>query len=214
MISAVSPQQFRAAVGSDGWRVLFDGANAFYRTASMVAGAALAAAIGALDGMADIDAVVVLEREGVNVRLSWFAGLTDRHVALARQITAAAAAGGAEPDVSRLQVVQVAVDALSKPAVMAFWQAALDYRPIGDEDLVDPRGRGPNFWFQDMDAPRTQRNCIHVDLSLPRDGAAARVEAALAAGGRLISDNDAPLSWALADPEGNELDIATHSDLE
>jgi 4a-hydroxytetrahydrobiopterin dehydratase len=23
-----------------------------------------------------------------------------------------------------------------------------------DEDLVDPRGRGPSFWFERMDGPR------------------------------------------------------------
>jgi 4a-hydroxytetrahydrobiopterin dehydratase len=28
-------------------------------------------------------------------------------------------------------------------------------------------------------------------------------------GGRLISDENAPTWWALADPEGNEVDVAT-----
>jgi 4a-hydroxytetrahydrobiopterin dehydratase len=60
-----------------------------------------------------------------------------------------------------------------------------------------------------MDAPRPQRNRIHVDLSLPHDQAEARVAAGLAAGGRLLSDAHAPMWWALADPEGNEIDIAT-----
>jgi 4a-hydroxytetrahydrobiopterin dehydratase len=34
------------------------------------------------------------------------------------------------------------------------------------------------------------------------------VKAALAAGGTLVSDAHAPMWWTLADPEGNELDIA------
>ena len=60
-----------------------------------------------------------------------------------------------------------------------------------------------------MDAPRPQRNRIHVDVWVPHDQAEARVAAALAAGGRLVSDTHAPAWWALADTEGNEADVAT-----
>jgi 4a-hydroxytetrahydrobiopterin dehydratase len=92
---------------------------------------------------------------------------------------------------------------------MPFWQAVLGYRKVGDEDLVDPQGRGPSFWFQQMDAPRPQRNRIHVDVAVPHDQAEARVAAAIAAGGHLVSDNHAPAWWTLADAEGNEADVAT-----
>jgi 4a-hydroxytetrahydrobiopterin dehydratase len=78
-----------------------------------------------------------------------------------------------------------------------------------DEDLVDPRGRGPSLWFQEMDAPRPQRNRIHVDVWVPHDQAETRVAAAIAAGGRLRSDEHAPEWWTLADAEGNEVDVAT-----
>lgn len=210
----ISPQQFRAADGVEDWRLLFDGAYAFYRTRSMAEGAALAGTIGALDGMADIEAAVDLRAEGVTVRLSWYSGLTKRHVSLAQQVSAASREAGAEPDVSRVQVVQVAVDALSKPEVVKFWRVVLDYRQLGSEDLIDPRGRGPMLWFQDMDAPRRQRNRIHIDVSLPRVEAEARLQAALAAGGTLVSDAHAPKWWTLADPEGNEVDIAAHTDLD
>jgi 4a-hydroxytetrahydrobiopterin dehydratase len=60
-----------------------------------------------------------------------------------------------------------------------------------------------------MDAPRPQRNRIHIDVSVPHDQAQARLEAALAAGGRLLSDAAAPAFWVLADPEGNEACITT-----
>ena len=214
MSTEISPQQFRAADGVEAWRLLFDGAYAFYRTRSMAEGAALAGTIGALDGMADMEAAVDLRTDGVTVRLSWYSGLTKRHVSLAQQVSAAAREAGAEPDVSRVQVVQVAVDALSKPEVVEFWRVVLDYRQIGPDDLVDPRGRGPMLWFQDMDSPRRQRNRIHVDVSLPRVQAEARLQAALAAGGTLVSDAHAPMWWTLADPEGNEVDIAAHTDLD
>ncbi|WP_245171080.1 VOC family protein [Streptomyces decoyicus] len=50
--------------------------------------------------------------------------------------------------------------------------------------------------------PATQR--VHVDVRVPYDQAEARTAAALAAGGRLVNDADAPSHWVLADAEGNE----------
>jgi hypothetical protein len=52
-----------------------------------------------------------------------------------------------------------------------------------------------------MDAPRPQRNRIHLDVSVPHDQAEARVAAALAAGGHLVTDQYAPAWWVLADAE-------------
>jgi 4a-hydroxytetrahydrobiopterin dehydratase len=60
-----------------------------------------------------------------------------------------------------------------------------------------------------MDAPRPQRNRMHIDVWVPHDQAEARVAAAIAAGGRLVTDAHAPMWWVLADPEGNEADVAT-----
>ena len=74
---------------------------------------------------------------------------------------------------------------------------------------ADPHGRGAPFWFQQMDAPRPQRNRVHLDIWVPYDQAEARVTAAIAAGGRLVSDEHAPEWWTLADSEGNEADVAT-----
>jgi 4a-hydroxytetrahydrobiopterin dehydratase len=88
----------------------------------------------------------------------------------------------------------------------------LGYQERGDtpdEDLVDPHGRGASIWFQRMDAPRPQRNRIHIDLWVPHDQAEARVAAALAMGGHLVTDQFAPTWWTLADAEGNEVDVAT-----
>jgi 4a-hydroxytetrahydrobiopterin dehydratase len=107
---------------------------------------------------------------------------------------------------------QVSIDALVSAEVMPFWRAVLGYEyraDSPDEDLVDPRDRGPSIWFQRMDAPRPQRNRMHIDVWVPHDQAEARVAAAIAAGGRLVTDEHAPMWWVLADPEGNEVDVAT-----
>jgi 4a-hydroxytetrahydrobiopterin dehydratase len=56
-----------------------------------------------------------------------------------------------------------------------------------------------------MDVPRTQRNRIHLDLTVPHDEAEARIGVALAAGGRLLDSSSARAFWIKADPEGNEV---------
>ncbi len=89
-----------------------------------------------------------------------------------------------------------------------FWRAALDYAQVGPSDFVDKNLIGPSMWIQQKgyEAPR---NRIHVDLSLPHDAAVARVDAILAAGGRMLGDKNAPAWWSLIDPEGNVVDVCT-----
>jgi hypothetical protein len=69
-----------------------------------------------------------------------------------------------------VQLVHIAIDTQSRAAIMPFWRVVLGYDPVGDEDLVDPFGRDPSFWFQQMAEPREQRNPIHIDISLPATG--------------------------------------------
>jgi 4a-hydroxytetrahydrobiopterin dehydratase len=44
---------------------------------------------------------------------------------------------------------------------------------------------------------------------VPHDQAEARIAAAIAAGGHLVTDKHAPSFWVLADAEGNEACVAT-----
>jgi 4a-hydroxytetrahydrobiopterin dehydratase len=106
-------------------------------------------------------------------------------------------------------MLEIAIDALDIALVRPFWKALLAYTdeawaPAPGDGLVDPLGQGPAIWFQQMDKPRPQRNRIHLDICVPPDEAPRRIQAALAAGGRLISDAEAPAFWVLADAEGNE----------
>ena len=116
-----------------------------------------------------------------------------------------------------VQALEVGIDALDIPAVRPFWRAVLAYVTESAENdptggLVDPLRGGPPVWFQQMDAPRPQRNRVHLDLTLPHDVAEERVAAALAAGGTLVSDAYARAFWVLADAEGNEVCICTWQD--
>ncbi|HJU03276.1 MAG TPA: VOC family protein [Actinomycetes bacterium] len=176
-------------------------------------------AIGELDGIEDRHPDLDLRHDGVYARLLTGTvesdGLGQRDLELARRISAVARELGLAADPAAVQTVQVSIDALVSKDVMPFWRAVLGYEyraDSPDEDLIDPRGRGASLWFQDMDAPRPQRNRIHIDVWVPHDHAEARVAAALAAGGRLVSDRFAPGWWTLADAEGNEVDVATWVD--
>jgi 4a-hydroxytetrahydrobiopterin dehydratase len=93
--------------------------------------------------------------------------------------------------------------------VLPSWQAVLGYVKESDDAIIDPAGKGPSFWFQQMDAPRPQRNRVHIDVVVPHDQARARIQATLAAGGTLRYDAEAPAFWVLADPEGNEACVCT-----
>jgi 4a-hydroxytetrahydrobiopterin dehydratase len=213
MVERITSQQFHAADGVEDWRVVFDGAKAFFSTGSFAKGVQLVEAIGALADAANHHPDVDLRYGGVLVRLFTheILGLSERDAALAAQISQAARDLGVSADPTPVQTVQIAIDALAVPEVLPFWCAVLGYDQVGDEDAVDRLGLGPNVWFQKMDAPRPQRNRIHVDVSVPRDQAERRIAGALAAGGRMVRDNG-PSWWTLADPEGNEVDVAPWPD--
>jgi 4a-hydroxytetrahydrobiopterin dehydratase len=133
-------------------------------------------------------------------------GVTQLDVELAHHVLAAARAVGAEvlPPPER---VEIGLDVVDPDAVKPFWRAALGYREQVDPDgseLQDPLGRGPVLWFQRMDPPRRERGRFHLDVYVPQGRARERVDACLAAGGRLVTDEFAPSWWVLADAEGNE----------
>jgi 4a-hydroxytetrahydrobiopterin dehydratase len=206
MTERISPSRFHEV----GWRVLRDDACTYFATGSFANGVELVEAIGELAAAVDRHPDIDLRREGVTVRLGSHGPLpTEENLALAERISTAARELGVPVDLDGLQTVQVAIDALVIPEVLPFWQAVLGYRKVADADLLDPRRSSPPFWFQQMDAPRPQRNRIHIDVWVPHDQAEARIAAAIAAGGRLVTDEHAPAWWTLADAEGNEVDVAT-----
>ena len=152
----------------------------------------------------DID----VRADGVTIRLREIDGMTQAHVVIAREISAAAHNLGLASDPTRMQTVQIAIDALEPAKVMPFWAAVLGHEEFGGEDVIDPQWRNFGIWFQQMDAPRPQRNRLHVDVSVPPDQVERRIKAAVAAGGRVLSEHP-PTWWTLSDPEGNEVDVTS-----
>ncbi|MBD5787744.1 4a-hydroxytetrahydrobiopterin dehydratase [Cellulosimicrobium terreum] len=211
----ITAREFHDSDGVEGWRVLLSTAQTLYRTGSFTAGVALVDAIGELAENANHHPDVDLRYGTVTVRLTSHdvGGLSRRDVDLARQISAAARELDLRADPGAVQELEIAVDALVGSDVQPFWRAVLGYDEGAPElpapAVADPTTHAPAFWFQQMDAPRPQRNRIHVDVIVPHDVAESRVTAAIAAGGHLVSDDRAPAFWVLADTEGNEACVCT-----
>jgi 4a-hydroxytetrahydrobiopterin dehydratase len=217
MTDRITPKQFHESEGAEDWRVVGDGACAYFPTGSFAAAARLVQAIGELPGVDEHFPDADVRADGVTVRLLTKAddyyGMSRRDVELAGQISAAARKLGLSADPSAVQSVLVIPGASVTADVMPFWQAVLGYERRADtpeEDLVDPRGRGPAFWFERMRETRPGGlGAIHIAVWVPHDEAEDRIAAALAAGGRMVRDRFAPSWWTLADKAGNEADIAT-----
>jgi 4a-hydroxytetrahydrobiopterin dehydratase len=217
MPDQITPSQFHEAYGTADWRVVAEGAVAFFRTESFEASARLVAAIAAIEGLDEHPPAVDVRHDGVTVRLIDatvdYMGMTTRELDRARLISDAAREAGATADPSSIQTITIIPGSPDRPSIMPFWQAALGYVPrpdSPDEDLIDRHDRGPAFWFEEMDEPRADGGgAIHLAIWVPPEAAEARVAAVLAAGGRMVRDEYAPAWWTLADPAGNEADIAT-----
>jgi 4a-hydroxytetrahydrobiopterin dehydratase len=217
MTEMITPKQFHEAEGVEEWRVVGDGACTFIRTGSFADAVRLVQAVSELPGLDDHLPFVDLRPDGVTVRLITMTeehyGMSTRDVELARQISAVARDLGLSGDPSAVQSLLVIPGAPNTAEVIPFWRAVLGYDPrpdTPDEDLVDPRERGPAFWFEPMDEPRADGGgAIHLAVWVPYEQAEARVAAALAAGGHMVRDEFAPAWWTLADAAGNKADVAT-----
>jgi len=210
-VEPITPQQFHDADGVDDWRVLYWGAHAFFRATSYAHAARLVAAVAELAAPTRHDPDVDLRREGVAVKLitRGIRNLSNRDIELARRISEVARDLGLDADPSALQIVQAAVASPPSADVMPFWTAVLGYvRPNGSH-LVDPLRRNPSFFLQPEERVAPGRGRMHIDVSVPHDQVHARIDAAIAAGGRMADDSFAPEWWTLADAENHGVDITT-----
>ena len=142
---------------------------------------------------------------------------------------------------------QLTVDCTDPDRMTKFWAVALGYRVPdvpdgfdswrsywrhvgvpddelndGDDRLVDPEGKGPAMWFQQVPEDKVVKNRLHLDLKVsggrqvPLETRKKRVDAEA---GRLVREGATILrvldeegldhyAVAMQDPEGNEFCIA------
>jgi len=221
--SQLTRQEVSDAVSPLGWRLVLGAVYTEVDVASLAQSAEVATIAAAGIGTDGQDRLTVdIRAERALLRLMPPLGglVTALEVRLARAVSEALASRGfttgpgSGDRAGMLQGIEIAIDAMDIGKVRPFWQAVTGYiGEVGPSDLtaglIDPMGRGPAIWFQQMDEPRPQRNRIHLDVDVPHDEGEARVLAAIAAGGTLLSDTRAPAFWVLADPEGNEACVCT-----
>jgi 4a-hydroxytetrahydrobiopterin dehydratase len=205
-------REFLSADGIDDWVILHGGPTAVFRVGSLQEAAQLAAAVAEVPGL-ERRTLLTAASDRLTVKLTremW--GTEAPHVEVARAISAVAREHGAAADRSAVQEVQLAVAAKPDAIDLGFWRAVLGYAPLHEDNCIDPLGMGSTVWMQEIDPGKTLRHAMHVDVSVARDQAEARMKAAVAAGGRVVDDSEAPASWILADRSGNKVCIAAWPD--
>jgi 4a-hydroxytetrahydrobiopterin dehydratase len=205
-------RDFLAADGVDDWVVLHGGAAAVFKVGSLIEATRLAEAVAEIPEV-EPGILMTVASERLTVRLTrdlW--QLEPRHVDIARAVSAIASAHGAGSDRSALQEIQLAVAAQPETADVGFWRAVLGYAPMAEDNAVDPLGHGSTVWIQELDSEKPLQHAMHVDVSVAREVAEQRLAAAVAAGGRIVDDSEAPRWWVISDRAGNRVCIAAWPD--
>lgn len=205
--------QVAAEEGLADWRMMFQTLETRFATADFATGLELVARIGAAAEELGHHPELDLRFPSLHVRLISrdVFGVTARDVELARRISALAAEAGVAADPAAVEVVELALDTADFAEVKPFWRAVLGYddHPLHDREVRDLAGTGPALWFQRTDAHDVPRQRFHLDVRVPPEVAGPRIDAALAAGGTLVSEEHAPAFTVLADAQGNKACITT-----
>ena len=199
--------------GLDDWRLLAQALHARFRTGDFVTGLAFVSAVTEAAEGANHHPDVTLTYPWVDLKLVSHdvSRVTQRDLDLARRISEIAREQDVSAEPSAVTEMELALDTADLAAVGPFWAALLtgSTDAFQGDDVVDPGGRVPLLWFQSTDAHETPRQRFHIDLWVPHDLAEERIAAAVAAGGRVVDDGNAPSFVVLADPEGNRACVCT-----
>jgi 4a-hydroxytetrahydrobiopterin dehydratase len=218
-----------AATDLTDWRKLAQGLHARYVVGDFGAAVRFVAAVGEAgealghhprvtmgDGYVDLKLVsedaLYRDDDGGEHVVDW---TTQRDVDLAQRITEIAADQAVRADPAAITTIELALDTAHAAKIAPVWSALLTGSTeahgrgtIGD-DVRDPTGRVPILWFQDTDEHETPRQRFHIDVWVPPEVAEQRIAAAVAAGGIIVDDSEAPSFTVIADQDGNKACVCT-----
>jgi 4a-hydroxytetrahydrobiopterin dehydratase len=202
-----------ADAGLDDWRLVLGVLRARFATDDFASAARLTQQVGEAAEAANHHPDLDLRWGRLDVAMASHdvGGITSRDLDLARAVSALAAEAGARPDTASLQTVEVAIDTSDPDRIGPFWAAVLGGELDGPQVQIGT-GDIPTLWFQDTEEHAEPRQRFHLDVWVPPEQVQPRIDAALAAGGTLASDVEAPSFWVLADPDGNKACLCTWQD--
>ena len=205
------------------WRKLAQGLHARYEIDDFGTGARVVAAVGEAgdalghhprvsvgDGYVDLklvsDDASYSDDEGTDYVVEW---VTQKDVDLARRITEIAADHEVDADPTAVSVIELGLDTARSATIAPVWAALLTGNAEAQghgspsDEIRDATGRVPNLWFGDAEERESPRQRFHVEVYVAPEVAEQRIAAALAAGGSVVDDSDAPSLTVIADQDGN-----------
>ena len=158
------------------------------------------------------DDAVYRDAEGGEHVVEW---VTQRDADLARRITEIAAEQAVEADPASITTIELALDTAHAATIAPMWSALLtgsteaQGRGTLGDDVRDATARVPILWFQETDEHETPRQRFHIDVWVAPEVADQRIAAAVAAGGIVVDDSQAPSFTVIADQDGNKACVCT-----
>jgi 4a-hydroxytetrahydrobiopterin dehydratase len=149
---------------------------------------------------------VYRDEEGTEHIVEW---VTQQDVDLARRISEIAADHGLAAAPASVSVVELGLDTRDSATIAPVWAALLTGSPEAQghgspsDEIRDASGRVPNLWFGEPDDSEPPSQRFHIEVYVPAEVAAQRISAAVAAGGTVVDDSEAPSLTVIADQEGN-----------
>jgi len=212
-----------AAANLTDWRKLAQGLHARYLVDDFGTGARFVVAVGEAGdalghhprvsighGCVDLELVsddaIYRDGEGTEHVVEW---VTQQDVDLARRITEIAADHEVAADPASVSEIELGLDTERAATIAPVWAALLagDAEAQGrgslSDEIRDATGRVPNLWFGDADEHDTPRQRFHLEVYVAPEAAAQRIDSALAAGGTVVDDGNAPSLTVIADQDGN-----------
>jgi 4a-hydroxytetrahydrobiopterin dehydratase len=150
------------------------------------------------------DDAVYREDDGTEHVVEW---VTQQDVDLARRITEIAGDHGLVADPGSVSELELGLDTANSATIAPVWAALLtgsaasQGRGSPSDEVRDAMGRVPNLWFGDVEEQQRQR--FHVEVYVAPEVAGRRIADALAAGGTVVDDSNAPSLTVIADQDGN-----------
>ena len=144
--------------------------------------------------------------DGTEYVVEW---VTQRDVDLARSISRIAQDLGLSSDPGAVSEVELGLDVTASADIAPVWAALLTGddaargRGTPSDEIRDASGRVPNLWFGDHDPATEASQRFHVEVYVGPEVVQGRVAKAVAAGGSVVDDSQAPGLIVIADQEGN-----------